>query len=431
MLVKADFDAFLQEYWTERKTEDMTFKHRPLLAMMPKNTDVGGEYWVVPVDVDDGADGSPNFDDAQGVSDTTGTDSLRKQFQVQYVEDFQMALISNKLIRLSRKAPALALQRALEESKRKKNVLAGRIARNMYRTGYGELGTVDSSVSALSTAIIGLSNRQDARNFKVGSRVVFAASGTAALRASGAYLTVTKVDWDATAGASITTDAPTSLQASISGITTGDMVFLKGARLSGASPTLQTMQGLGSWIPITAPSGGENFNGVDRSVWADRLAGLRYNSGTAVSGQPHEIMIDAMIDGAIREAHFSKSFVDPAIYGSALKVLESTVTRVNDVKGTNGKGAKTSVGFNGFEVQIGYGSNGIQVFPDANCPPKYQYNLSLETWELGSAGELIQNDLQDGEKRDHQSKSAVEYRYVFTGAMACNAPGLNQVVKYA
>lgn len=428
MLQKSDFDPFLKEYWTENRMEVLTYKHRPLLAMMPKNTEIGGEYWSVPCDVDDGADGSPEFDDALAVATGSDGEPMLKQFQVQYVEDFQIMRISNKLIRLSRKAPRLALKKAADQSKKKKDILAQRIARSMYRSGYGELGTIDTSISATSTKILGIANKQDCRNFRKGQRLVFASSTTAALRDSGDFLTVVSVDYDAQ---KVTTDAPTDLATSIASIANGDTIFLKGARGVGSNPTLKTMQGLAAWNPSTTPSGGENFNGVDRSVWPDRLAGMRFNNGTAASGPVQEILIDSLVDAAIREAYCDKSFVDPKIYGDALKALEGTVTRVKDAKGVNTKGKETTIGFNGFEVAIGYGSNGCQVFPDANCPVKRQYHLTMDTWELGSAGELIQNDLQTGEQRDVENASAVEQRYVFTGAMACFAPGKNMVVVYA
>lgn len=427
MLQKSDFDPFLKEYWTENKMEVLTYQNRPLMARMPKNTEIGGEYWVVPVDVDDGADGGPTFSDAQAVAQTASTDALRRQFQVQFVEDFQLAQISNKLIRLSRKAPRLALQRAVDETKKKKNILAQRLARSMFRSGYGEIATIDTSISALSTKILGIANKQDVRHFRVGMRLVFGQTLTGALRDSGDYVTVTAVDYDAQ---KVTTDAPTDLSTSITSIANGDTIFLKGARGTGATPSLLTMQGLGSWIPTTTPSPSENFNNVDRSVWPNRLAGLRYNGGTAVSGPIQEVLIDSLVDAAIQEAYVSDVFMDPKIYGQALMALEGTVERINE-KGTSVSGKPTSIGFNGFEVNVGYGSSGAKVFPDANCPVKRHYALSLDTWQLGSAGELIQNDLQAAESRDVENGSTVEYRYVFTGAMACFSPGKNQVVVYA
>ena len=426
MLRKQDFDVFLKEYWTPLAEEKNTFKYRPFLAMCPKNTGVGGEYTVIPVDVDDGADGSANFNDAQAIAQTGGTDALRRQFQVQVVEDFQMAQISNKLIRLSRKSPELALQRAAEETTKKKDILAARIARDMYRSGYGEIGTIDTTVSALSTKIIGLSNKQDARNFKFGSRLVFGASLTAALRDGGDYVSVVAVDYD---NAKITTDAPTDLATSITAIANADVVFVKGKRDVGSSPTLRTIQGLGAWIPTTAPAlGSDSFNGVDRGVWPDRLAGLRYKAGVAQSGPIQEILIDSLVDAGIREVYPTHIFMDPAIYGAALLALEGTVERIQE-KGTN-NGKPTQIGFAGFQVATGYGEP-AKVFHDGNCPVKTHYALTLDTWKLATAGELIQNDLQSGSNRDVENASAVEYRYVFCGEFHTNAPGKNQLVRYA
>lgn len=428
MLSKPDFDSFLREYWTTNKMEVNTFQNRPWLAKIPKNTDVGGEYWVVPQDVDDGADGGPDFATALDVASTAGTDSLRRQFQVQFVEDFQMCRISNKLIRLSRKTPELALKKAALESAKKKNILGNRLARNMYKSGYNDIGTIDTSISALSTSVLGIANKLDMRNFRVGLRLQTATTLTAALDSAGAYVTVTKVDFD---GQKVTTDAPVNLTTSIPGIANGSTIFLKGGRGVLANPTLLAFQGFAAWNPLVAPTAGDNFNGVDRSIWPDRLAGLRYNNGTAISGPIQEIFIDSIIDACIREAYVDTSFMDPSIYGTALKTLEGTVDRVQNDPGVGTDGKPTKIGFNGFSVQVGYGSNGLKAFPDANCLVKTQCNLTLSTWELGSAGELIQNDLQSGENRDVENASQVEYRYVFCGAMVCTATGKNQVVKYA
>lgn len=427
MLQKSDFDPFLKEYWSDSRMEQLTYQYRPFLAMVPKDPNIGGEYIVVPMDIDDGADGSPTFSDAQAVAQTAGTDAFRKQFQVQVVEDFQLAQISNKIIRLSRNSPRLALQKAVDETKKKKNILAARIARGMYRSGYGEIATVDTSVSATNTKVIGLSNKQDARNFRLGQRVVFATTLTAALLDGGDYVTVTSVDYD---NAKIGTDAPVDLATSITGYANGAIVFTKGSRGVGSNPTLLTMQGVAAWIPTTAPTGGDNFNGVDRSVWPDRMAGLRYKAGVAQSGPIQEILIDSLVDAAIREVYATHCFVDPAIYGQALMAMEGTVMRVSE-KGTTATGAKTNIGFEGFSVSVGYGNGGTKIFPDANQAVKTHHALTLDTWVLGSAGELIQNDLQAGSSRDVENASAVEYRYVFCGEFHCGSPGKNQVVKYA
>lgn len=418
MLVKTDYDAFLKQYWDDAKLETLIYKNRPFLAMCPKDEDFGGQVWIIPMEVDYGADGSPTFSDAQATAAASGTDIQAKQFQVSAVEDFQVAQLSNKLRRLSRKTPQLALENAANLTKQKMDILAQRIARSMYRSGYGEVGTISAS-TVLTTSVINLTNKIDARNFRIGMPLVFAASLTAALRNSGAFVRVTKVDFD---NANITTDAPTNLQTSITGIAVGDVIFLKGARGTGASPALLTIQGLAAWIPDVAPTTGDSFNGQDRSVWPDRMAGLRYPATGTIAGPIQEILLDSLVDGAIREAYFDRGFMDPKKYGEALKALGDQVLRSNEKIGR--------VGFNGFEVQIGYGSGGVKIFPDANCPTNYQYNVTLDTWQLPTAGPLIQNDLLTDEARDVENASAIEYRYVFCGAFGTNAPGKNQVVKY-
>lgn len=420
MLTKADYDAFLKEYWDEGKREVLVYQNRPFLAMCPKDEDAGGENWVIPIDLDWGADGGPTFSIAQGVAQASNTDQQARQFVVNWKEDFQVAQVSNATMRVSRKAPKQALESAARLTKKKQDILAARIARNMYKSGYNEIGTIDTTVSALTTSVIGLSSKIDGRNFHIGQQLVFASSLTAALRDSGDFVSVTKVDFD---NKKITTDAPTDLATSIASIANADKIFIRGGRGTGASPTILAFQGLAAWIPDTAPTGGDSFNGRDRSEWPDRMAGLRYPASGTIAGPVNEIMMDALVDAAIREVYCTHAFIDPLKYGEAIKALEGTVERINEKVGR--------VGFNGVEIQIGYGSGGVKMFPDANCPTNYAYNVTMDTWMLPTLGSLIQNDLQNGESRDIENASGIEYRYVFHGAFGTNAPGKNQVVKFA
>jgi hypothetical protein len=160
------------------------------------------------------------------------------------------------------------------------------------------------------------------------------------------------------------------------------------------------------------------------------MAGLRYKAGVAQSGPIQEILIDSLVDAAIREVYATHVMMDPAIYGQALMAMEGTVQRISE-KGDAGGGKRTNIGFEGFSVSVGYGNGGTKVFPDANQAVKTHHALTMDTWVLGTAGEMIQNDLQSGTNRDVENASAVEYRYVFCGEFHCGSPGKNQVVKYA
>lgn len=414
------FQDFLKEYWFPGSVEELIYKDHPLLAMVPKNTEVGGEYWAVPIDLDDGADGSPTFADAQTAA--ANTSSLKRQFQVSYVEDFQVARVDNKVIRLSRDNPRLALEKAAAESKRAKRILSSRIARNLYRNGYGVLGRVTSSSFAVKTFTV---NALYARNFRIGQMLQFAADDdSGAMRDSGDYVSVTAINVDT---GTITTDAPTDLATSITSIAQNDYVILKGARHATAASKL-CLTGLQGWLPDTAPTAGDSFFGVDRSTWPSRLAGIRY---ACSAGPIEQQLIDALVHMGNHECYPTHLFLDPNYYGRLLKAQEGKVIVCREPAKSMSGSTNEKIGFNGFEIMTGYGSSGVKVFPDGDCPAGYGFALTLDTWQLGSAGELIQNDLQNGDSLDMASSSGIEFRDVFCGNLACNAPGKNGVITFA
>lgn len=422
MLQKANFDAFFKEYWVPEHTDVLDYEDHPFLSMIPKDTEAGGEYLVVPIDLDDGPDGGPTFSEAQDIA--VNNASLKKQFQFDYVEDFEICQIQNKVIRLSRNAPKLALQKAAMERDKTRRRLAHRLHRNLWRTGYGEIGVIATSTT-LTTKVIQLTDVLDARNFRIGQRIVFAASVTGALRDSADYLTVTKVDADS---GQITTDAPTDLQTSITGISTGDTIFLRLHRGSGASPTPLLIQGVPAWVPDGVPTAGDAFGltSIDRSIWPDRLAGSRYPSGastTSASGPRSEVFIKAMIHAAKTEKNFTHVFANPDIYGDLLIELEGRYQTVTD------KGAG-KLSFTGIQIPIGFGTGRVNIIPEPGIKTKRAYGIKLKAWKLHSAGEMIQNDLQHNSGLDLASSSGVEYRDVFCGAVSCNDTKDNMVIKF-
>jgi len=419
MLQKTNFDAFFKEYWVPEHTDVLDYEDHPFLSQIPKDEEAGGEYLVVPIDLDDGPDGGPDFDESQDIAANNA--SLKRQFQFDWVEDFEICRISNKVLRLSRNAPKLALQKAARERDKSRRRLAHRLHRNLWRTGYGEIGTISSSTT-LTTKVIKLTDPLDARNFRIGQRLVFAASITGALRDSADYVTVTKVDADA---GEITTDAPTDLATSITGIATGDTIFLRKHRGTGASPTILNIQGVPSWVPDTTPTAGDAFGltSVDRSVWPDRLAGSRYPAATTASGARSEVFLRAMAHSAKLEKHFTHVYANPDIYGDLLIELEGRYQTVKE------KGAGR-IGFTAIEIPVGFGSGAVRIMSEPGIKAKRAYCLRLKSWKLHSAGPMIQNDLQHGTGIDMSAASAVEYRDVFTGAVSCNDTKDNMVIKF-
>ena len=413
MLTKPMMDMFLKEYWTQLQQDTNALENHPFLGMCPKDTDGGGEYVVIPLDVDDGAEGSPNFAVAQQIA--AATSSIKNQFMVQWTEDFQLAQISNQIIRLSRNVPKLALESAKRETKRARRILANRLARCLYRSGYGEKGTLDG-VTGVATATATLANRADIRNFHIGDAITFSATLGSALRDGGDFVSVIGIDYD---NHSLLTDAPVSLAASIAGIGAGDTIYGLGQRLAGALPATQQLQGLASWIPTVAPVLGVPFCGVDRAVWTDRYAGLRYTTGV---GPVDEILIDALIFAAQNESYPTHLFICGSKWGELIKSLEGRYEKVIE------QAWEAKVGYRGIQIGVGYGANDIKIFPDPDCPDGLAYAVKMSSCKLVSAGELIQNDLQGQEVVQMGAASAIEYRYVTTAAFGIDAPKHNMVI---
>lgn len=424
MLTRSELAPFLKEYWTDTRKMKTRYEKHPLFAMVKKNTSAGGELCVVPVDVDDGAEGSPNFTDAQARA--VASSSVKRQFQFDWVEDFEIAQISNAAIRASRNKEH-ALEKAVAETERAQSRLSRRIARAIYRAGWGEKGVIGTSTS-LVTSIIRLSNASDSRFFNIGDRIVFSSSLNAAtLRDSGDYLTVTKIDVDT---GDITTDAPTDLSTSIASIAVGDYIFNKGARENSATPSRLVVPGLAAWNPDSVPSASDSFGGVNRSVYSSRLAGLRYPASGNASGPLQETLIRALAHAGINECDITHGFVHPTVYADLLVALEGQ-KGIREASVSVGK-----IGFTGIEVATGYTRQPVKIFSDGDAPAGRGYFMNLEALELQSLGDTIQNDLlsngSNGEVgRDIENASGIEFRYVFHGSFAVKNPGDLLVVKFS
>lgn len=419
MLTKNDIVSHMKQFWTDESKLKFTYENHPFLAMVPKDSDGGGDTLNIPLDLDDGAEGSPLFSTALAIAKANSTDGVGKRFVADWLVDFQLARVPNKLIRETRKTPELALMRATERNVKARAILSRRIARGLWRSGWGEKGKINQA--AFNVKTLTLADPTDARHFHLFDQLQFGPDlDTSALRDSGDFVSVAAIDVDAGV---ITTDAPVDLATSITGIANGDFIFLRDARPSGAAPTRRLPLGVNAYVPDSAPGGTDSFLTVNRSVWVNRLAGLRFPSSGNASGAVQEIFINGLMQAAQHEAYVDKVFVSSDIYGDLLKALEGQVEKTNEKVGP--------VGFNGFEISIGYGMGSVKVFPDPDMPAKRAFGLTMNTWKLITCGELIQNDLQQGEARDVEDDSALEWRYVFHGQLACNNPGKNILIKFS
>lgn len=296
------------------------------------------------------------------------------------------------------------------------------MAHDLFGDGSGTRG----QISAIATGVITLVDPQSVVNFELGmSLVSFSVSGNvytqSTAAAIGYIIAVNRssgvITVSATQGGAAGTPANWSTAFPNLAVQ-GDMPF---GTLNTANGGFAKMSGLAAWFPVTAPTSGDSFWGVDRSVDVTRLAGVRFN-GAAESIE--EALIDASSLVAREGGSPDMCFMPFSSYAALEKSLGSKVQYV-DVKHD-----EADIAFAGIRIHAPYGP--ITVIPDRSCPSQTAYLLSMETLKLRSLGRaphVLTYGLEGLEGIRVGNADALEIRIGLYGNLICNAPGWNCVVQ--
>lgn len=409
------FDGALKEYYTDQHVENMVYKKNPLLALMAKREDFYGRNFPVPIVWGNPQGRSATFTQAQNRG--AAEFSRIKEFLLTRVHDYGIATIDNETMEASKNDSGAFLQAATVEIDGIINSLTRSLAIAQYRAGFGSLGQV--TTSSLGVTTITLVNLDDITNFEVGMELdVAAAETTGATRArgsSGNGLIVTAID----RGAGTLTFGFNANDATngIPLIAQNDYIFARGDRDTTATPVKFKVAGLSAWLPYTAPTAGDSFFNVDRSVDPVRLAGVRYDgSSTPIEEAVIELATRISREGGAPD-HCLMNFAN---YASFEKALGSKVQYADLEIG--------EVGFRGIRINGPAGE--INVIPDQNCPVTFMYMLQLNTWVHASLGKAVRVINTDGNTMLRQANAdGVEVRYGYYSNVGCEAPGWNGVGK--
>lgn len=392
------FDAALKQHYTSDRIENMVYSDNPLLALIPKYESFGGRNLPIPVIHGNPQGRSANFATAQ----SNKTNSQIVDFVLTRNSDYSLASISNEVIEASKGNANAFMEAATTEIDGAINAAVRSLAIALYGSGSGSLGQV--TTGATGTSII-LKDVEDVTNFEVGMEVVFSSTDGSGSVKSGS-VTVNGVNRDT---GELTVDAMTAIDGG-TGSASDDFIFVEGDYDS-------KIKGLAAWIPATAPTATQFF-GVDRSVDASRLGGIRYDG----SAEPIE---EALISAASRVAReggkVSHCFMSYSKFADLEKALGSKVQYV-DLK------SSADIGFRGIQIN---GPRGvIRVLPDQNCPSSVAYMLDLSVWKLYSLGKAPKILDSDGLKMLRESSAdAVEVRVGYYAQLGCRAPGYNARVQ--
>ena len=374
-LTPADLDATLKDYYTQDKIKEQTYGENPLLAMMPKEQ--GGGRQVI---------GSIEYGNPGGASANYNTAALNaSKVKSKYAEpilpwkiQYQRQEITSQLLYATDSLKA-AFRKAFDEYDRTLRSLGQKLNRRIYRTGGGRIGKLANSTTATTT--LTFDDKADVFNVQIGDILQFAAAdGTGSLRAGGAFIDATGVDYEA---GTVTISA--NLGTAISGAGTTDFVFLQddfGACLSGFE----------DWIPggsTRATVLGNTFASITNRSSAPEYLGGIHMDGTTMGGID-EVMIKLVGRIAKYGGMTSHIFANPETL-TDLQLTTSSKMFIPQEIYTNmkGEGGDVIVGFSGFKVQIG--GRTVRVYGDRNCPSNRIWALQMDTWKLYHLGPEVVN----------------------------------------
>jgi len=390
--------AMLKEWYTDKMIEFMVYKNAPFFAMLPKNPEIGGETYDVPIGYADPQAASTRFSVAQGQKTPTKT----TKFQVTVKEEYSFAQISRKVIKSSAKdrgafLPAVTpnVDGAFRSCKR-----------NLCIQAFG--GGTGSKAKGASIAgpIITLDDRWDTLKFQNNEHLQFDdVDGTGTyptdLNNNGGVAKIT--DIDRVAGTITIADVDAGTIATLAGT---EYVFRAGDYAN-------VISGYQAWVPSTAP-GATAFNGVDRTADVDMLGGIRFDG----SAYPiKEALTQGMAEClAIGDGEADHIYMHPK---QIAKLVDQLGAKVEFQKYS----VTENIGFQGFLIY--YDGGTARVFGDRYCPTTMAAGITLEDWELISMGPCpeIFDKGTDQEMLREASEDGYELRVGGYPELVCHAPG--------
>lgn len=246
--------------------------------------------------------------------------------------------LTGYFIRQAKGKPNSLMKGLEDEQKSAMRELNKRIDFMAWSDAGGSIGQIDSAVS-LATNILTFRNLRGLfGQYFAGQKIVFSSdTGTAAAPAglrgttpdTPTVLTILTVDETLNRVTVGDVNGNATTLASVPGITVNDFIFFDGSYTLAPS-------GKRGWNPVTAPTVGDNFFGVDRSVSVNYLSGWRVTGTQSMENS----LIDAMVLGSQSESSMEQCYANKFDWGRLVKELGVKYNRQPSERrqGLGGKG---------------------------------------------------------------------------------------------
>jgi len=379
--------------YSDKQVGDMAMRDHPTLAMCDKQSGFTGKQYNYAWRYGNPQGVSGDFATAQTGSATSKGEQpvavRKKKYGVIDLDGESMSACDTK---------GSFLDLVTQETDGIIEELGDSLAFDLQRSGNGIRG---QRLSA-STNVITMYSQDEVRNFKVGMTV----------RASSNIDGVTGLRVGSTTVASVDQSSSTITLTSAAGITS----FADDDYLFRAGDPGTCMDGLELQFPLTAPTAGDSFRGVDRSVFVELLSGVRVaDTGTSIEENAGLVAVKIAQNGKRADC----LALNPIRYWEVVRRLNAKVEYDDG-------GGSANFGFEYFKIHTPAGT--LKCYSDPDVPTNRGRVLNKASLYIKHLEAFTHVIRQDGLASLRQAAAdGVEARVRSMGNLICTVPGANGV----
>ncbi len=348
------------------------YENNTAFAMLKKSFDGYGKSWHMPVRIAHTAGRSHLFNKAKA----NKAASKVVEYQISITDNYSLYSVDGRLQRQTANSKGAFVEAFEFELDSAMDAMKRNMGYEPFLNGGGAIGQI-SAASNVATATITLANINDIVKFEPNQPIVTStADGTSGAVKLG-QCTVLSVDRDA--GTVTVNQATWNDAAGIPTVAALDFIFTAGDFGLG-------IKGFEAWIPGTAPTAGDSFFTLDRSVDAVRLAGSRQDLRQLGPEEQIQKMCQVSVRNGGKLSHIFDNDLD---FLALILSLGSRRVIVNTE-------VDAAVGFEGVKVATGVGT--VEVYSDYNATQGVSFGVDLDKWELKGPGQFPFIDARDGNK---------------------------------
>lgn len=413
----------LKARYSDKGVAKLGYPDMPVLATIPKNKDLGGLSYAWAIRTAPTQTVSTKFANSQASDANAGSVTTYKQFVASNPAHYNHYGTAN--------ITGDAIDTAKGDEDRLIDIMTGEIDNTLYTmqrelerfiigNGGSALGQIGSGVG---TTTITLTDITTITRFEVGMSIQVGTDDGSVnpfggLRVGNGFIKSIDRDLGTLQVSAMIGGAAVAWSTEFTAAANNDYIFRYGDYPT-VNGVLTSAPGFAGFLPATAPTS-TLFFGVDRTVDATRLAGVRF----AGAGNAYE---ETLISCAMRlgreQAKPDTCFMNPLDVDPLVRALGSRV--VYDRAGVKSFD-QPDIGFKSVNIVGPRGD--IKVVACSTVPKGTFYMLQLNTWTLMSIGRAPRQINEDGQMLLRvQNSDAYEARFVSRYLITCSAPGWNAV----